>query len=192
MISKILLALKSLRSNTIDMTQYQSHVQKYIHMERITNFMYGTFTVSCLIVSRTLFSGVQGLKRKTTHRNLVPRLRMCGAIPPLSHMTSWCVQQPTGLFPYPTRFEPHTKFCMITGLYFRTEFKAINRNYMVHRYRIAKGAHHNRTNLSHFNMETKTEPVFATFGFDTSKRMECPEQCSGKTLVGVSIRYINP
>jgi hypothetical protein len=56
----------------------------------------------------------------------------------------------------------HTKFCVITGLCFRTQFKAMTRNYIVQGYRIAKGAYHNRTSLSHFNMETKTEPVFAT------------------------------
>jgi len=80
---------------------------------------------------------------------------------------------------------------MITGLCFSTQFKAMNRNYMVQGYRIAKGAHHNRTNLSHFNMVTKKEPVFAMFGFDTSKRMECPEHCSGQELVVVPFRYIN-
>jgi hypothetical protein len=62
---------------------------------------------------------------------------------------------------------------------------------MVQRYRIAKVAHHNRTSLFHFNLETKTGPVFATFGFNTSKRMECPEHCSDQELVVVLIRYIN-
>jgi hypothetical protein len=62
---------------------------------------------------------------------------------------------------------------------------------MVQGYRIAKGTHHNRTNLSHFNGETKTEPGFLTFGFDTSKRMECPEHCSGQEMVVVPFRYVN-
>jgi hypothetical protein len=60
---------------------------------------------------------------------------------------------------------------------------------MVQGYRRAKRAHHNRTNL--YNMETKTEPVFATFRVETSKRMECPEHCSGQSLVVVAIIYIN-
>jgi hypothetical protein len=80
---------------------------------------------------------------------------------------------------------------MITGLCFKTQLKATNRNYMVQGYRIAKGAHHNRTSLSHFNLETKTEPVFAKFGFDKSNRMECPEHCSDQELVVVPFRYVN-
>jgi hypothetical protein len=59
---------------------------------------------------------------------------------------------------------------------------------MVQWYRIAKEAHHNRTSLSHFIMVTKTEPVFATFGFDTSNRIDCPEHCSGQELVVVPFR----
>jgi hypothetical protein len=62
---------------------------------------------------------------------------------------------------------------------------------MVQGYRIAKGAHHNRTNFSHFNLKTKTDRVFATFGVDKSNRMECPEHCSGEQLVVVPFRYIN-
>ena len=80
---------------------------------------------------------------------------------------------------------------MITGLGFRTQFNAMNRNYTDQRYRIAIGAQHNRTNLSHFNLETKTDPVFATFGFDISKRMECPKHCSGQELDVVPFRYVN-
>jgi len=76
---------------------------------------------------------------------------------------------------------------MITGLCLKTQFKAKNRNYMAQGHRITKGAHHNRTSLSHFNLEMKRDPVFATFGFDTSSRMECPEHCSDQELVVVSI-----
>jgi len=48
-------------------------------------------------------------------------------------------------------------------------------------------AHHNRTNLSHFNLVTITEAVFATFGFDTPKRIDCPSQ----ELLVVPFRYVN-
>jgi len=80
---------------------------------------------------------------------------------------------------------------MITGLCFRTQFKAMNRNYMVQGYRIAKGAHHNRTNVFHFNLEMKTKPVFAKFAYDKPNRNECPEHCSDQELVVVPFRYVN-
>jgi len=37
----------------------------------------------------------------------------------------------------------------------------------------------------------KTEPVFEKFGFNTSKRTECPKHCSGQELVVVPFRYVN-
>jgi hypothetical protein len=84
----------------------------------------------------------------------------------------------------------HTKFSMITGLCFKAQFKAIKCKCMVQGHRITKGAHHNRTNLTHFNVEMKTEPVFVMFGFDTSNRMECPEHCSDKELVVFPFRML--
>jgi hypothetical protein len=63
------------------------HTNTYI-WDAPPSFLWSTHTVLSNGIESYL-SGVKRLRRQTTHRHLVQRIRMGEAIPPLSHMPSW-------------------------------------------------------------------------------------------------------
>jgi hypothetical protein len=122
-------------TNTHTHSLTQTHTYRKNHKLSLWN----THTLLSTGIDSSI-SRVQRLRRQTTLRHLMLKLR-------------------TFLFPYPRKFESHTKFCMITKLCCRPLFNTMNHNYTVQRQWIAKASHHNRTNLSPFILETKRPSI---------------------------------
>jgi hypothetical protein len=154
LIAITLSTLKSLRLSKTVMVQFSSLTNTHTFWTNHKLSLRNTYSLHFNVIESSL-PRVQRLRPQTTHRHVVPRLRMGGAIPPLFLCLQDVYSNKRLLFPYTRRFESHTKFCMITKLCFRQLFNTINHNYMVQRPWIAKAAKYNRTNLFHFNLQKK-------------------------------------